>query len=143
MDWKQSIKRPWGKLPSFETSEELFHEAEPDQCVKVLLNPSLKNLTAIRAKLETCSNSWMREFLELGALNYLLEVLQRLGDRKQMKFSSAIEQLECIGSLKAVLSSPTGLATLVQDIQLTRSLAEGMKMNLFEPFIELSVRSVI
>ena len=139
MDWKQSRKSSWGQLSIFETSAELFHEVEPELCIKFLLVPSLRNFTAIRAKIETCSNSWMREFLELGGLNTLLEVLQGLGDRNQMRFSGAVEQLECIRSLKAVLSSPTGLATLIQNIQLTRSLAEGMKTN----FVLFVIREVI
>lgn len=119
-------KTSWEKLAGFTTGKKFFDEAEPELCIKFLLVPSLNNFTGIRAKLENCSNSWMGEFIELGGLNCLLKVMKRLGGRDQMRFSGAVEQLECIGSLKAVLNSPTGLSAMVQNKQLTRGLAEGM-----------------
>ena len=124
MDYKQSSNK-WRTISSLTTSIEYFDEADPEICVKILLVPSLRNFTGVRAKLENCTSGWMREFIELNGLNNLLEVLRRLGDRSNVRFSGALEQMECVRALKAILNSPIGLDTMVQERDLTRVLAGG------------------
>lgn len=108
-------------------------EVEPELFIKFLRIPSLKTYSSLITKLEDCSKEWLKEFLELGGLTSLFEVLQKLSERGLAKFSDAFLQLECVRCIKSVMNNVTGLEFIASDVSLTRHLANG-KLRLFVLF---------
>lgn len=104
----------------------LISDAEPELCVKLLETPSLKNFSGLRARLEKANKEWLNEFLNLGGMSCLLDSLSSLssGDR-QNRFIEALDQIECVRCIKAVMNSPVGLAIMTASNELTRSLVKG------------------
>lgn len=100
-------------------------DIEPELFIKFVRIPSLKNYSSLIAKLANCSNEWLTEFLTLGGLASLFDVLAQLGERGLAKFSDAFLQLECVRCIKAVMNNITGLEFMVNDSSLTRQLATG------------------
>jgi len=105
----------------------LIADADPELCVKLLKTPSLKNFSGIRPRLEKpASKEWLSEFLILGGLNCLLDGLSSLSAGSgQSRFTEALEQIECVRCIKAVMNSPVGLELMTRSNELTRSLIKG------------------
>ena len=100
-------------------------EVEPELFIKFIRIPSLRTYTSLIAKLETCSQKWLTEFLVLGGLASLFEVLEKLSERGLAKFSDAFLQLECVRCIKAVMNNVTGLKFISNDPILTNQLITG------------------
>lgn len=105
----------------------LASDAEPELCVQLLKTPSIKNFSGIRPRLEKpASNEWLCEFLNLGGMDCLLDGLTSLStDSGVTRFTDALEQIECIRCIKAVMNSSVGLELMTQSKELTRSLVKG------------------
>ena len=71
-------------------------EVEPELVIKFVQIPSLKTYTSLIAKLKSCPKKWMTEFLVLGGLTTLFEVLEKLSERGLAKFSDAFLQVEIV-----------------------------------------------
>ena len=106
-------------------------EIEPELFIKFVRIPSLKTYASLIAKLQSCSKEWLTEFLMLGGLGSLFEVLAKLSERGLAKFSDAFLQLECVRCIKAVMNNVTGLEFMASDSSLTRQLGTGKKSYLF------------
>lgn len=102
-----------------------LNEIEPELFIKFVRIPSLKTYTSLMRKLENCSKKWLAEFLVLGGLTSLFEVLEKLGEREVAKFSDAFLQLECVRCIKAVLNNTTGLEFMTSDTSLAKQLVNG------------------
>ena len=102
-----------------------LNDIEPELFLKFVRIPSLKTCTSLVRKLESCSKKWLTEFLVLGGLTSLFEVLEKLGERGLAKFSDAFLQLECVRCIKAVLNNVTGLEFMTNDPSLTNHLVTG------------------
>ena len=100
-------------------------EVEPELFIKFMRIPSLKTYTSLAAKLGSCSNKWLTEFLMLRGLATLFEVLEKLSQRTLSRFSDAFLQLECIQCIKAVMNNVTGLEFITSDPSLTSQLVHG------------------
>lgn len=110
----------------------LLADAEPELCVKLLETPSLKNFSGLRPRLEKASKEWLSEFLSIGGLDCLLDGLSSLSaGNRQSRFAEALEQIECVRCIKAVMNSTVGLAVMTASNELTRSLVKG-KIHNFE-----------
>ena len=128
--WKK-LARATGAQVKDDENEPNGHleEVEPELFIKFLQQiPSLKTYPGLIKKLETASDEWMLEFLQLGGLGNLLEVLEKLSDRGLLRFTDAFLQLECVRCIKTVLNSETGLKFMVQSEGLTRQLVAGKCM---------------
>ena len=110
-----------------DSSDELHNikDIEPELFIKFVRIPSLKTYTSLIKKLEQCSKKWLTEFLVLGGLTSLFEVLEKLSERSLAKFSDAFLQLECVRCIKAVLNNVTGLEFITNDSSLTNQLVIG------------------
>ena len=110
-----------------DSSDELHNmkDIEPELFIKFVRIPSLKTYTSLIKKLEQCSKKWLTEFLVLGGLTSLFEVLEKLSGRSLAKFSDAFLQLECVRCIKAVLNNVTGLEFITNDSSLTNQLVIG------------------
>ena len=102
-----------------------LNDVEPELFIKFVRIPSLKTYTSLTRKLEGCSKKWLKEFLVLGGLTSLFEVLEKLGERDLARFSDAFLQLECVRCIKAVLNNTTGLQFISSNTSLTNQLVIG------------------
>ena len=100
-------------------------DVEPELFIKFVRIPSLKRYTSLIKTLEQCSKKWLTEFLLLGGLTSLFEVLEKLSERSLVRFSDAFLQLECVRCIKAVLNNVTGLEFITNDPSLTNQLVIG------------------
>ena len=115
----------------------LIADAEPELCVKLLQTPSLKNFSGLRPRLENTSKEWLSEFLNLGGLACLLDGLSSLSSGNGVKFTEALEQIECVRCIKSVMNSSVGLEVMTANNELTRSLVKGE-----QPFYNLGLHTV-
>ena len=109
----------------------LMADADPELCVKLLKTPSLKNFSGIRPRLENASKKWLMEFLNLGGFDCLLDGLTSLSSGNGLKFTEALEQIECVRCIKAVMNSSIGLEVMTSNNELTRSLVEGKRIETY------------
>ena len=124
--WKKLAKASkleisWGG----KTERHNLNNIEPELFIKFVRIPSLKTYTSLIRKLEGCSKKWLTEFLELGGLTSLFEVLEKLSERGLAKFSDAFLQLECVRCIKAVLNNVTGLEFVINNSSLANQLVIG------------------
>lgn len=128
--WKRlSLKAGFGSSDAKDGGEietpQNFDDVEPELFIKFVRIPSLKTYASLRSKLDICTKEWLTEFLELGGLTSLFEVLRKLSERGLGKFSDAFLQLECVRCIKSVMNNVTGLQFMASDSSLTRHLATG------------------
>ena len=128
MDLLSYAQKGWKKLGNSTLYSGIadLADAEPELFIQLLKVPSLKNFSGARSKLEKAPENWMRDFLNLGGLECLLDGLSSLCSSRKMGFSSALEQLECARCIKIVMNSPSGLDAMVENSELTRSLVRGL-----------------
>ena len=119
--WKKLAEVTWGD----KTERHNLSNIEPELFIKLVRIPSLKTYTSLIRKLEGCSKGWLTEFLELGGLTSLFEVLEKLSERSLAKFSDAFLQLECVRCIKAVLNNVAGLEFITSNSSLTNQLVIG------------------
>ena len=102
-----------------------LNNVEPEIFIKLVRIPSLKTYMRLIRKLERCSKKWLMEFMELGGLTSLFEVLEMLSERSLARFSDAFLQLECVRCIKAVLNNETGLEFISKNSSLANQLVIG------------------
>ena len=130
MSWKKLAKAGgFGIICKDQINDEVelqnFQAVEPELFIKFVRIPSLKTYTSLIRKLEGCSKKWLKEFLVLGGLTSLFEVLEKLSERGLARFSDAFLQLECVRCIKAVLNNVTGLEFISNNSSLTNQLITG------------------
>ncbi|XP_064636259.1 mucin-5AC-like [Lineus longissimus] len=90
----------------------------------------------------------MRNFLRDNGVDTLLNTLGSLCERKRLHLSDTILQLECVGCVRAVMNSQSGLDYIIENKEFTRKLATaldnsnvGVKIQIFELLSSLCVYS--
>lgn len=101
-----------------------LESADPELAISVLQRGTT-NLTSLKLRLSSCTDSWMLGFLDQGGLELVFGVLEKLGERGFAKFSVAIDQLTCVGCIRAVMNSKVGLDHIIDSPKYVRTLAEG------------------
>lgn len=102
-----------------------LREIEPELFIKFLRIPSLKTYSSLTKRLKSCPAKWLTEFLLLGGLSTLFEVLENLSERSIAKFSDAFLQLECVRCIMAVMNNAAGLEFIINNPYLTTQLVSG------------------
>jgi hypothetical protein len=100
-------------------------DADPEYAIS-LLRRGTANLTPLKLKLASCTDDWMLGFLDQGGLELVFVCLERLGERGFAKLAVAIDQLTCVGCIRAVMNSKVGLDHIVDNSRYVRTLAEGI-----------------
>ncbi|XP_070554154.1 inverted formin-2-like isoform X4 [Ptychodera flava] len=128
-----------------------LENCDPELCIQLLRMPTVHNYAGLKKRLSRSSKEWMKEFLELDGMEVLVDSLERLSDKGFTSFTDAYLQIECIGCIKAVLNSKTGLNFIIETRevkQYTRNLASALdttnvltKKMVFEILSALSVYS--
>ena len=131
MIWKKLCKAGGFKINEHTDGQEALeahtdlNEIDPELFIKFVRIPSLKTYANLIRKLESCSKKWLTEFLELGGLTSLFEVLEKLSERGLAKFSDAFLQLECVRCIKTVMNNVTGLEFMSNNPSLANQLVTG------------------
>ena len=103
-----------------------MRKASPKNCIALShSSPSVQMFYALRTRLESCSDSWLHEFLELDGLQSLLDSLIQMTAKGFTSFSDAIHQLDCLACVRAVLNTNTGLDFMVRHDMYTPKLSLG------------------
>uniref|UniRef100_H2Z1H7 FH2 domain-containing protein n=1 Tax=Ciona savignyi TaxID=51511 RepID=H2Z1H7_CIOSA len=104
-----------------------LENAEPELCIKLLHFPSVQNFSGLKRKIQQCSEEWMMGFLEQDGLAVLFTTLERLSDDTARSSKTALitsmELLQCVGCVKAVMNSRTGLDFVISREDYTRVLS--------------------
>lgn len=101
-------------------------KASPEKCISLShSSPSVQMFYALRTCLETCSDTWLHEFLELDGLESLLDSLIQMTAKGFTSFSDAIHQLDCLACVRAILNTNTGLDFMVRHDMYTPKLSLG------------------
>ncbi|XP_035681246.1 inverted formin-2-like isoform X1 [Branchiostoma floridae] len=103
-----------------------LESSDPESYIKTLRCPSVKTYSALKKKLASCDSEWMLGFLEEDGLGILFESLEKLSQKGFASFADAFVQLECVGCVKAVMNSKTGLDFIVQRRECSRKLATAL-----------------
>lgn len=67
----------------------------------------------------------MVQFLELGGLDLLMEVLERLSGRGCARIADALLQLTCVTCVRAVMNSSEGLHFFLENPAYVKTLSQG------------------
>ena len=98
--------------------------ADPELAIS-FLQRGTAHLTSLKSRLSSCSDDWMLSFLDQSGLELIFECLSKLGERGFAKFTDAIDQLTCVGCIRAVMNSKVGLEHIVESTSHVNTLAEG------------------
>lgn len=99
----------------------------PERCILLAHSaPSVQMFYALRMRLETSTDAWLREFLNLDGLDSLLDSMCQMTGKGFTSFSDAILQLDCISCIRVILNTNIGLDFMVRNDTYTPKLALGM-----------------
>ncbi|XP_062415545.1 inverted formin-2-like [Pungitius pungitius] len=147
-----AAKTKWGFLkgrlkrtPSHDLEANL-ENAEPELCIRLLQVPTVVNYSGLRQRLETSDQAWMVQFLELGGLDLLMEVLERLSGRGCPRIADALMQLTCVTCIRAVMNSSEGLHFILENLGYVKNLSQALdtsnvmvKMQVFDLLAALAL----
>ncbi|XP_078494219.1 inverted formin-2 isoform X4 [Ciona intestinalis] len=112
---------------SMEETLSNLENAEPELCIRLLHFPSVQNFSGLKKKIQHCSEEWMKGFLEQDGLAVLFTTLERLSDdttrASKSTLITSMELLQCVGCVKAVMNSRTGLDFVISREDYTRVLS--------------------
>lgn len=112
-------------------SPSLSKDIDPELCAKLIQKPSTHNYSSLKTILQQASEGWMKDFLEFGGMEVLLQSLERLESLNTNGFLRAVMQLECVYCIKSILNSTAGLSFLSENIKFTRQLGRGLELFTF------------
>ncbi|XP_077949982.1 inverted formin-2 isoform X1 [Gasterosteus aculeatus] len=123
-----------------------LENAEPELCIRLLQVTTVVNYSGLRRRLETSDQAWMVQFLELGGLDLLMEVLERLSGRGCARIADALLQLTCVTCVRAVMNSSEGLHFFLENPAYVKTLSQALdtsnimvKMQVFELLTALAL----
>lgn len=83
------------------------------------------NYSGLKRRLESSNESWMVQFLEMHGLDLLMEALEKLSGRGCARMSDALLQLTCVGCVRAIMNSSSGLHFILDNQIHIRNLIQG------------------
>ncbi|KAM8832852.1 inverted formin-2-like isoform 2-T3 [Spinachia spinachia] len=123
-----------------------LENAEPELCIRLLQVTTVVNYSGLRRRMETSDQAWMVQFLELGGLDLLMEVLERLSGRGCARIADALLQLTCVTCVRAVMNSSEGLHFVLENPGYVKTLSQALdtsnvmvKMQVFELLAALAL----
>ncbi|XP_050537828.1 inverted formin-2-like isoform X43 [Daktulosphaira vitifoliae] len=110
-------------LADMKKDDNYLSKWEPELCIKMLKLPGVDNYAAIKKLLGKANKTWILEFLEKDGLGTLLNKLGSMGGKSLM---DTISQLQCVGCLRAVVRSQTGLQYISEHLEYCPYLAKAV-----------------
>ncbi|XP_060080017.1 inverted formin-2-like [Ylistrum balloti] len=102
----------------------------PEKCILLSHSaPSVQMFYALRMRLESCSEAWLQEFLDLDGLQSLLTSLCQMTGRGFTSFSDAIFQLDCISCIRNILNTHVGLDFMIKNDGYTSKLSQALSIS--------------
>ena len=87
--------------------------------------PSVKALLDLKRSISTANAQWIRRFLEHNGVERLLQVFQSLYEQASPSFVDTLLQLSCVGCIRAVMNSRTGLEYIIENKEFVNKFAFG------------------
>ncbi|XP_069129228.1 inverted formin-2-like [Argopecten irradians] len=107
-----------------------MRRGNPERCILLSHSaPSVQMFYALRMRLESSTETWLQEFLELDGLQSLLTSLCQMTGRGFTSFSDAIFQLDCIACIRNILNTHTGLDFMIKNENYTSKLALALNIS--------------
>ncbi|XP_033743492.1 inverted formin-2-like [Pecten maximus] len=107
-----------------------MRRGNPEKCILLSHSaPSVQMFYALRMRLESSSEVWLQEFLDLDGLQSLLTSLCQMTGRGFTSFSDAIFQLDCISCIRNILNTHVGLDFMIKNDGYTSKLALALNIS--------------
>lgn len=103
-----------------------FEAYTPENCIDFLKMPSLNLLLLLSKRLKQNVEEWNEEFMELGGIDALLDLVDTLGSKRVTRLTDVQLLIECVGCIKSLLNSKMGVKYFVGHGDCLRRLAKGM-----------------
>jgi len=71
------------------------------------------NYIGLKNRIKTADQKWIEEFLEQGGLETILDALSALSGKGFCSFMDAVQQLECVRCIKAIMNHPFGIEYVI------------------------------
>ena len=71
------------------------------------------NYIGLKKRIKTADQKWIEQFLEHGGLETIFETLSMLSSKGFCSLMDAVQQLECVRCIKAIMNRPFGIAYVI------------------------------
>lgn len=71
------------------------------------------NYIGLKNRIKTADQRWIEEFLEQGGLEAIFDTLSALTSKGFCSFMDAVQQLECVRCIKAIMNHPFGIEYVI------------------------------
>ena len=71
------------------------------------------NYIGLKNRLKTADQKWIEEFLDHGGLETIFDTLSALSNKGFCSLMDAVQQLECVRCIKAIMNRPFGIAYVI------------------------------
>ncbi|KAJ8316813.1 hypothetical protein KUTeg_004717 [Tegillarca granosa] len=116
----------------------------PSKCIALSHSaPSVQMYYALRVRLETSSEAWLQEYMDLDGLDSLLDSLSNMTGKSFTSFSDAILRLDCISCIRAILNTSVGLDYMVQNESYVAKLALAKLRTKLHLFLAMDVGNTL
>ena len=133
--WHQVVRKVaigWNSEPSGQSTSPTEIGDSVDSCIRAIHYSTVHTYSGLRKKLtqvQTTDPEWMNTFLNANGLGLLIEALNKLCEKKSLSsFVDTVVQLECVGCIRAVMNSESGLDYMIDNKEFIRKLASGKKI---------------
>ena len=84
---------------------------DPELCLSLFKN--CFNFVGLKNRIKSADQKWIEEFLEQGGLETVFDTLAALSNKGFCSLMDAVQQLECIRCIKAIMNHPFGIEYVV------------------------------
>ena len=130
--WHRVVRKVaigWNSEPPGQSTSPSEISDSVDSCIRATHSFTVHTYSGLRKKLtqaQTTDPEWMITFLNANGLGLLIESLNKLCEKKSScSFADTVVQLECVGCIKAVMNSESGLDYMIDNKEFIRKLASG------------------
>ena len=103
--------------------------SDPELCIKLFKESDNLNFHGLKKRIISADEEWIKEFLRQDGLEILFKALATLGTKgfdTSTAIMDAVQQLECIGCIKAIMSRSCGMEHILMDGEdFVKKLIEG------------------
>ena len=71
------------------------------------------NYIGLKNRIKTADQKWVEEFLEQGGLETIFDTLSALSSKGFCSLMDAVQQLECVRCIKAIMNRPFGIEYVI------------------------------
>ena len=142
--WHRVVRKAaigWNSEPPGPSNSPTEISESVDSCIRAIHSSTVHTYTGLRKKLtqaQTTDPEWMNTFLNANGLGLLLEALNKLCEKKSScSFVDTVVQLECVGCIRAVMNSESGLDFIIDNKEYIRKLAAGKERSFSPTFFSV------